>query len=62
MKTSLGVGLITAIIGILTGFILNDWSITSKVCGYIGIGCLILVGIFNGVFISGDRSRGNYAT
>lgn len=60
MKISFGVGIITTIIGLLIGLILKDWLVTVKVCGYIGGGCLVLVCLINGVFISGDRSRGNY--
>lgn len=60
MKVSFGIGLVTAIIGLLIGLILNDWSMTVKVCGYIGGGCLVLVGLLNGAFISGDRNRANY--
>lgn len=61
MKKSLGIGVVTAITGIIIGLAVNDWSITIKVCGYLGIGCLVLVGVFNGAFINGDRYRGNYA-
>ncbi|MGS0765200.1 DUF5316 domain-containing protein [Syntrophomonas curvata] len=60
MKISLGIGVIAAIIGGLTGLILNDWSMTVKICGYMGGGCLALVGLLNGAFISGDRNRANY--
>lgn len=60
MKISFGIGVITAIIGLLIGLMINDWSMTVKVCGYIGGGCLVLVGLLNGAFISGDRNRANY--
>ncbi len=61
MRISIGVGIIIATIGTLIGLILNDWSITVKICGYISGGCLALVGLFNGAFINGDKYRGNYS-
>jgi hypothetical protein len=60
LKISFGVGIITTIIGLLIGLFLKDWLLTVKVCGYIGGGCFALICLINGVFISGDRSRGNY--
>ncbi len=61
MKISLGIGALTVIIGLLSGLISNDWSITVKICRYIGAGCLVLGALFNGAFISGDRHRANYS-
>ena len=62
LKKSLLLGIVCAFIGVLTGLLLRDWSMTTKICGYIGFGCLILAGIFEGSFVSGDRIRGNYSS
>ncbi|MEN6460634.1 MAG: DUF5316 domain-containing protein [Syntrophomonas sp.] len=62
MKKSLLLGITSAFIGVLTGLFLRDWSMTTKICGYIGLGCLLLAGIFEGSFLSGDRIRANYSS
>lgn len=62
MKKALLLGIGCAIISVLTGLVLRDWSITTKICGYIGLGCLLFAGLFEGSFVSGDRIRANYSS
>jgi len=62
LKKSFLLGIACTFIGVLIGLFLRDWSMTMKICGYIGFGCLILAGVFEGSFLSGDRSRANYSS
>ena len=62
LKLSFLLGSILAIIGLLIGLIFNDWNLALKINGFIVIGCVVLSGILNGSFISGDQFRANYLT
>jgi len=62
LRLSFLLGLILAIIGLLIGLIFNDWNLALKVNGFIVAGCVVLSGILNGSFISGDQFRANYLT
>lgn len=56
------IGLVISILAILIGFLSNDYNITFKITGiFSGIG-LIIAGILNGTFISGDRYRANISS
>ena len=46
----------------MIGLIFNDWNLALKINGFIVIGCVVLSGILNGSFISGDQFRANYLT
>ena len=59
MKKSIILGLIIMCSGIVIGIVLNNWMLTIKICGVIGLVCFCIVGILNGSFISGDRIRAN---
>ena len=61
LKKSFLLGIICVFISALSGLFLRDWSITMEICGYIGLGCLLLAGIFQGSYLSGGSIRGNYA-
>ncbi len=60
MKLSFLIGLAVAIVALLMGFILNNYSISLKITGTVAVGSLILSGILNGSFINGDAYRVNY--
>ena len=62
LKLSFLLGSILAIIGLLIGLIFNDWNLALKINGFIVIGCVVLSGILNGSFISGDQFRANFLT
>jgi len=62
MKISIILSFIIIFISIIFGNIFNNWMLIIKICGIIGLVCLGIAGILNGVFISGDRLRSNYAT
>lgn len=47
-------------IGIVIGVLLSNWMLTAKVCGFVGLLCLGIAGLLNGLFVSGDRNRSNY--
>lgn len=59
MKKAIILGFILMCLGIFTGMVLNDWKLTVKICGTIGLICIGLVGLLNGSFVSGDQYRAN---
>lgn len=59
LKASFFIGLLVCISAILIGFMLNDYNIAFKITGIVSVACLIIVGILNGAFISGDKYRFN---
>lgn len=61
MRKAFLLGIICVFISALIGLFLRDWYMTMKICGYIGLGCLLLGGIFQGSYLSGGGIRGNYA-
>lgn len=60
MKLPFLIGLVIAIVANLIGFLLNDYSITLKIAGFIVVGSFLISGILNGTFISADRYGENY--
>ena len=54
------IGLVIAIIALLIGCLLKDYNITLKITGIVSVSCIVICGILNGSFISGDRYRDNY--
>lgn len=62
MKKSIILGFIIMCSGIIIGMVLNNWMLTIKICGSIGLVCFGIVGVLNGSFVNGDRNRANYAT
>ncbi|MEQ8155178.1 MAG: DUF5316 domain-containing protein [Clostridiaceae bacterium] len=46
-------------VSVLIGIILNDWALTVKISGAIGLICIVVAGIASGSFVSGDRYRAN---
>ena len=60
MRVSFFIGLVIAIIALLIGCLLKDYNITLKITGIVSAGCIVICGILNGSFISGDRYRDNY--
>jgi hypothetical protein len=61
MKKPIILGLIIMFIGIIMGMLLSNWMLTIKICGFVGLLCLGIAGLLNGLFVSGDRNRLNYA-
>ena len=59
MKKSIISGLIIMLVSVLMGVILNDWALTAKISGAIGLICIGVAGIADGSFVSGDRYRAN---
>lgn len=59
MKLSLSIGFIVSMLAVLIGFLWNDYNITFKITGCISVISLIILGILNGTFISGDKYRTN---
>lgn len=59
MKVSFFIGVIISILAMLIGFLSNDYNITFKITGILSVIGLIIAGILNGTFISGDRYRAN---
>ena len=55
-------GTMIGVVLLLIGLISNDWSIVTKLFGYLGFGSVGLAAIFSGALISGDRIRANNAT
>ena len=60
LRVSFFIGLVIAIIALLIGFLLKDYNITLKITGIVSVSCIVICGILNGSFISGDRYRDNY--
>jgi cadmium resistance protein CadD (predicted permease) len=60
MKKAIILGFFIMFIGIVIGMILNNWMVTVKICGVVGLICLSISGLLNGLFVSGDRNRANY--
>ena len=60
MRVSFFIGLVIAIIALLIGCLLKDYNITLKITGIVSVSCIVICGILNGSFISGDRYRDNY--
>lgn len=57
---SFGAGVLSLItIGIIS-LIFEDWSLVFKVSGTIGLVACLISALLSGVFISGDRVRGNW--
>ena len=54
------IGLVIAIIALLIGCLLKDYNITLKITGIVSVSCIVICGILNGSFISGNRYRDNY--
>ncbi|MGH4051638.1 MAG: DUF5316 family protein [Clostridium sp.] len=55
MKKPIILSLIIMCISIVLGKVLNDWMLTIKICGSIGLVCLGIAVILNDTFISRDR-------
>ncbi|NRT79927.1 DUF5316 domain-containing protein [Clostridium beijerinckii] len=60
MKVSFTIGLIIAMVAYIAGFLLNDYNITLKISGFLSAFCIVICGILNGSFISGDKYLANY--
>jgi hypothetical protein len=60
MKKSIILSFMIICIGIVIGKMLNNWMLTTKICGIAGLICLGIAGLLNGAFVSGDRNRANY--
>jgi len=60
LRVSFFIGLVIAIIALLIGCLLKDYNITLKITGIVSVSCIVICGILNGSFISGDRYRDNY--
>jgi len=61
MKKSIILSLIIMLSGIAIGGFLNNWTLTIKICGLIGLATLFISGVINGTFVSGYRDRDNYS-
>jgi len=44
-------------IGIIIGKLLNNWMLTIEICGIIGLLCIGIAGLLNGLFVNGARNR-----
>ncbi len=55
MRVSFFFGLVIAIIAPLIGCLLKDYNITFKITGIVSVSYIVICGILNGSFISGDR-------
>jgi len=60
LKTSFIIGLIVAIVAYIAGLFMNDYNITLKISGFLSAFCIVICGILNGSFISGDKYLANY--
>ena len=54
LRLSFFIGLVIAIIAVLIGRLLMNYEITLKITGFISAGCIIICGILNGSFVSGE--------
>lgn len=61
MKKIFLLGILLAFFLFLFGFFSN-LDVFILISGGIGLGCLLVAGLFSGVFISGDKIRANFAT
>lgn len=59
MKKPIILSLILMCISIVLGKVFNNWFLTIKLCGSIGLVCFGIAVILNDAFISGDRLRTN---
>lgn len=55
VKKPIIISLVIMCISIVLGEVLNDWTLTIKICGSIGLVCLGIAVILNDTFISRDR-------
>jgi hypothetical protein len=55
------IGILSALILFICGF-LTGLDVFTLVSGIIGLICLLISGLFSGVFISGDKIRANTST
>ncbi|NRY59446.1 DUF5316 domain-containing protein [Clostridium beijerinckii] len=60
MKVSFTIGLIIAIVAYILGFLMNDYNIALKISGFLSAFCIVICGILNGSFVSGDKYLANY--
>ncbi|MEC1282938.1 DUF5316 domain-containing protein [Bacillus paralicheniformis] len=47
-------------IAVLISVVAGDWTLIFKVSGAAGLGTILLSALCSGVFVSGDRFRGNH--
>ena len=59
MKKPIILSLILMCVSIVLGKVFNNWLLTIKICGSIGLVCFGIAVILNDAFISGDRLRAN---
>lgn len=57
---SLGAGGLTLAVVCLVAFLLGDWSLVFNYSGLIGLVAMLISSLLSGVFINGDRIRGNW--
>ncbi|GKU25464.1 DUF5316 domain-containing protein [Clostridium folliculivorans] len=50
MRKSIILSLILIYIGVVAGFLQNDWYLTVRICGISGLVCLSISGLLNGAF------------
>lgn len=60
LKISFIIGLIITLVALVIGTLLKNYNITLQITGFVSVGCIIISGLLNGSFVSGDRYRANY--
>lgn len=59
MKKTIVLTFIVMCISVVLGKLFNDWMLTIKICGSIGLVCLGIALISNDTFVSRDRLNSN---
>ena len=59
MKKRIVLSFIIMCISVVLGKLFNNWMLTIKICGSIGLVCFGTAIILNDKFVSADRSRAN---
>ncbi|MGG4057308.1 DUF5316 domain-containing protein [Bacillus licheniformis] len=60
MKRAFLAGAFVCLIAVLVSAAAGDWTLIFKVSGAAGLGAILLSALCSGVFVSGDRFRGNH--
>lgn len=56
------IGSVVALLSILVGFIMDDWTLVYQIAGAVGIICLVWGALISGVFVSRDKNARNLAS
>jgi hypothetical protein len=56
------IGGVVALLSILVGFIMDDWTLVYQIAGAVGIICLVWGALVSGAFVGGKQNTRNMAS